>query len=355
MVSHRIPVFDGDGHVYENEADIAKYFEGDYKNVRRFETFSIFPSLDGFCRGLVLEKINENREYTYTNAAIWGEMLDKIGAEGSVLYPTAGLAFGLMQEPSQATAVAIAYNNWLEAEYTKKDERLYGAAMVPVQDPVAAAKEIERCAKARVNFPAVYLPSVTNTGKTYGDAFFDPIYKAAEKFNIPLALHGGPSRGMGFDHFMPFLKIHTLEHPFPLMIQLTDIILSGVFDRFPKLRIAFLEGGCGWVPFMADRLDYEVESVFGVTTRNMLKRKPSEYICDSDNFWVSMELGEKSLKYAIDMMGSDRILYASDYPHEPTEEELVADVPTFIDNPDFDDTVKKNCLYDNQKRFYNLS
>ena len=161
--------------------------------------------------------------------------------------------------------------------------------------------------------------------------------------------------GMGFDHFRPFLKVHTLEHPFPLMIQLTDMVFSGVFDRFPKLRVAFLEGGCGWVPFMMDRMDYEYDSLFGISARNSLQKRPSEYLSTGENFWVSLELGEKSLKYAIEAMGgSERILYASDYPHEPNEDDLSGDVPDFLANPDYDDTVKKNILYDNQLRFYRL-
>ena len=121
-------------------------------------------------------------------------------------------------------------------------------------------------------------------GKTYGHEFFWPIFEAAEKINMPLAIHGAPSRGFGFDHFQEFVKVHTLEHPFPLMIQLTDIIFSGVFDVFPNLRIAFLEGGATWVPFMMDRMDYEFDSIFGTAARKKIKKSPSEYIREGENF-----------------------------------------------------------------------
>ncbi len=355
MSKHRLPIFDGDGHIYENEAEIARYFEGEFAGARRFETFSLFPSLDGWSRGLVMEKIAENRKYTHTDAAVWSEMLTLLGAEGSVLYPTAGLAFGLMQDAKVASALATAYNNWLEDRYTRQDKRLYGAGMMAVQDPASAAREIERCARDRVNFCAMYVPTRTSTGRSYGDAFFDPIYAAAEGCDIALGLHGGPSLGMGFDHFQPFVKVHTLEHPFPLLIELTDMIFSGVFDRFPRLRVAFLEGGCGWVPFMMDRMDYEFDSVFGAVARRAIKKRPSEYISTGENFWVSLELGERSLKYTIDAMGgSDRIIYASDYPHEPSEEDLSGDVPSFLASPDYDDTVKKNILYNNQLKLYRI-
>ena len=348
-------VFDGDGHVLENDDELIGYYEGDFAGLQRFKTFGIWPSLDGWARGFIMaEGDGGPRRYTHTDAAVWGEMLEKIGADGTVLYPTAGLAAGLISDTRWAVATCIAYNNWLEDLYTRKDERLYGAGLLAVQDPKAAAAEIERCANERVRFPAMILPSHTHLGKTYGNEFFWPIFEAAEKNNMPLAIHGAPSRGFGFDHFQEFVKVHTLEHPIPLMIQLTDIIFSGVYDVFPNLRIAFLEGGATWVPFMMDRMDYEFDSIFGTAARKKIKKPPSEYIRDGDNFWVSMELGEKNLKYTIDAIGPDRILYASDYPHEPTEEDLTTELPEFLENNAFSDEIKQKLVHDNMINFYNI-
>ena len=76
---------------------------------------------------------------------------------------------------------------------------------------------------------------------------------------ISLAIHGAPSKGWGFDWFDKFIQTHALEHPFALMVQLVSMLFDGVFDRFPGLRVAYLEAGCAWVPFMMDRLDEEFE------------------------------------------------------------------------------------------------
>ena len=76
---------------------------------------------------------------------------------------------------------------------------------------------------------------------------------------MPLAIHGAPSRGLGFDFFESFVEVHALEHPLPLMIQLTNMIFQGVFELFPQLRVAYLEAGAGWMPFMMDRLDEDFE------------------------------------------------------------------------------------------------
>ena len=140
----------------------------------------------------------------------------------------------------------------------------------------------------------------------------------------------------------------------PQMVQMMRMINSGVFDRFPKLRVAYLECGTGWVPFMMDRLDYEFDSIFGVAARGRLKKRPSDYIREGDNFWVSMELGERGLKYTIDAIGSEKILYASDYPHEPTEEDLTTELPDFIASNDHSEAVKRNVLYNNMINFYQL-
>jgi uncharacterized protein len=355
MSTARFTVFDGDGHVLENDQELARYYEGEYKGMRFFQPWSIFPSLDGWARGVVMAKEDPDRQYTHTDARIWGEILEMINAEGSVLYPTAGLALGLITDHRWAVATANAYNNWLEDLYCRKDKRLWGVGLLAVQEPVEAAKELMRCKRERQNFVAMMLPSVTHTGKTYGDRSFWPIYEAAQRHDMPLALHGGPSRGFGFDHLRDMTRVHTLEHPVPLMIQLTDMIFSGMFDEFPNLRVAYLEGGCGWVPFMMDRLDYEYNSVFGGAARKRLRKKPSDYI-RGENFYVAMELGETalSLKYALDAIGSEKILYASDYPHEPTNEAIKNELAEFIASNAYSAQVKQNLLYANIKRFYGM-
>ena len=354
-MKHEIPVFDGDGHVLENDNELGQHYEGVWKGNRRLDGMTIFPSLDGWSRSSIVAEGDEGPRYWTTDAKIWGEILEKVGLEGSVLYPTAGLAYGLMQSEEFQTATAIAYNNWLEEEYMKKDDRLYGVGLIPFNDIEAAKKEVIRCANDRKNFCAMLLPTVTVNGKHFGDEFYWPFYEEAERQGMTIAFHGAPSRGFGLDNLKPFLKVHTLEHPVPLMIQMTDMMFSGVFETFPKLKFAFLEGGCAWITFMMDRLDYEYDSVFGAPVRGKkLTKKPSEIIRDTESIWLSCEMGEKSLKYVIDAMGADRVIYASDFPHEPTEDDLTADVPDFLADNEYSMEVKQKVLYHNTKALYNI-
>jgi predicted TIM-barrel fold metal-dependent hydrolase len=347
-------VFDADGHVLEVDDELVEHYEGDYKQSRRQRTWSIFPSLDGWARGVVIYREDGGRKYMHTDAKVWGEIIDMLGLEGTVVYPTAALGFGLGTDVGFSVATATAYNNWLEERYTKLDPRIHGAGLLPIQDPQAAVKELERCAKDRVRFPVGLLTSRMAMAKSYGDPYFYPIFEAAERLNYPLALHGAPSRGLGFDHFDEFAKVHTLEHAVPIFIHITDMIFSGVFDRFPNLRVAFLEAGASWVPWMMDRLNYEYYSIFGGKVRARLKKEPAEYF-KGDNMWFSLELDEHiGLKYVLDAIGSDRLFYASDYPHEPKEAGMKGELHEFLEDESIPRDARQNIVYNNAMRFYGL-
>jgi predicted TIM-barrel fold metal-dependent hydrolase len=349
------PVFDGDGHIFEDDDELLTHFEAPHKYTKRNKSLPFFPTIDGWARGAIHEREdNTPGRYSHTDAKVWSGMLDKIGCQGSVLYPTAGLAYGLMQDGDFAIGLATAYNNWLEERYTKKDDRLYGAGLMPIENPDAAIKEMRRCATQRKNFVAMYMPTVTVSWRKYGNEYFWPIYEEAERLDMPIAFHGGPSAGLGLDHMRPFLKTHTMSHPYPLFLQLTDLVFSGVFDAFPKLQIALLEAGCSWVPFMIDRLDYEYHSIFGNAVRGKIKRNPGEYLRDTDNIWMSCELGERGMRYTVDAIGSERIMYASDFPHEPTEEDILSAVPKFLSDNAYDAVTKENVLGKAAKRFYRI-
>ncbi len=117
-----------------------------------------------------------------------------------------------------------------------------------------AAKELERAVR-ELGMVAGMLPGVMSPMRGLGLPEFDPIYQMAERLDVPLAVHSGPAVELGLDHVQSFAGVYPLSHPFAQMQQLTSMMIYGVFERFPKLRVAYLESGCGWVPYLADRLD----------------------------------------------------------------------------------------------------
>jgi uncharacterized protein len=341
-------VIDADGHIYENHEEIEEYFEGKYRGTRRARAYSLFPSLDGWPRGLGAgrpDKVLETRPQDVV------QFVENMGLESTVLYPTAALAIGLVQDPNWACSISRAYNNWFHARYSKADSRLKGVAVLPVQDPQGAVEEL-RHAVEKLDMVGAFLPSATVMNKAFGHPDFNPIFRAAEELGVPLGIHGAPSRGYGFDYFEDQGQVHALEHPFPLMIQFTSIICDGVLDKFPRLKLAFLEAGCGWLPYMMDRLDYEYETR-GDRSFPSIKKKPSEYVKDCA-VYVTCEPEETSLAYVSQVIGDDRLMFPSDYPHERVYGEFLKDIPELLARPELSDSTKQKILYDNAKEFYRI-
>jgi len=338
------PIIDADGHVLEKDAELADFLEGRYREMRRNDTYSFFPSLDGWHRGY-----SAPGKETEVPASRWLEFLDELGVQLSVLYPTAGLSHGLIQDFDWACAVARAYNSWVAESYSRQSPRLKAVALLPVQVPEEAARELRRAKE--LGLVAGLLPAATILHKGYGHRDFDPIYREAERLDMPLAVHGAPSRNMGFDFFDKFVQVHTLEHPFAILIQFTHMIYEGVFERFPKLRVAFLEAGSGWLPYMMDRMDEEFEKPFG--KQATLKKKPSDTI-RSGQVWATCEVEERALIQVLRQFNPRCVMWPSDYPHERTPNMFKHDIPEFLAREDLSDDEKRMILYENPKRFYGL-
>ena len=164
-----------DGHVLETDAELEQYFDGDYKGHRRTGTFSIFPSLDGWPRGFVrgLNKV------TKVDVNSWIEFIEGSNISAAVLYPTAGLSFGLIQDPDWACVVARMYNNWLYDRYCKVDTRLKGVA-APAGAQSSRGRQRTAPRGQRLGMVAGLLPAVTKLNKGYGHQDFHPIYEAAQ-------------------------------------------------------------------------------------------------------------------------------------------------------------------------------
>ena len=181
--------------------------------------------------------------------------LDDVGIDWTVVYPTAGLAVGRIIAEDWAIAACRAYNNWLYEKFTNVSPRIKGMALIPIQDTDAACAEMRRAVK-ELGMAGAMLPSNGEGIKGhFGAKIYWPIYEEAEKLNAPLAIHVGALHHLGMDSIGVYYPVHALGHPFGIMAQAAAMLSYGVFDRFPKLRVGFLEGGATWVPFFMDRLD----------------------------------------------------------------------------------------------------
>src|SRR5437867_3863198 len=272
--AHR-SVIDADGHVFESDQAIFPYLPPPFRGQEILFATPFFPALDGYHRQA--RRVLDGRASVIDNPNVedWLAYLDEAEIALSVLFPTAGLAFGLVSDPDWAAGLARGYNDWLYDQFLRSaPRRLKGMALIPLQDPARAVKELRR-AVGEQGFVGAVLPAA-GLYESLGHRMYWPIYEAAQALDCVLAVHGAPSYGLGLETLHRLIEIRTLTHGFSQMLEMTSLMFEGVFDAFPDLRFAFCEAGVGWVPYLMERLDLEFGNRSGQAPD--LKRMPSEHL-----------------------------------------------------------------------------
>jgi predicted TIM-barrel fold metal-dependent hydrolase len=241
--------------------------------------------------------------------------MDREGIDAAFLYPSLGLFLGGMKDPELAAASCRAYNRWL-ADYCKPyPERLFGAAMLPMQSSVEQIVDEVRFARNELGFRTGFVRPNPYNGRTLHDPAYYPLWQEAQELDFAIGVHGGSESAqetLAMDRFKRGGAVrHVVAHTFEMMAASTSFIMCGVCDKFPRLRVAFLEAGGGWMAGWLDRMDRHFDDLgmndTGLTTR------PSEIY--RRQCFTSFEPVEGSLKLLADYLGPETILWATDYPH----------------------------------------
>ncbi len=265
----------------------------------------------------------------------------------AVLYPTLGLGIGQVREPAYAAALCRAYNDFI-ADYCKVSPRLKAVANLPIFNPEDAVKELKR-AVTELGLVGGMLGGQGH-GKNFASPEFHPLYEEAVRLDAPLAVHASGGDEPGSEMFDQFICVHTTGHPFPVLRQLTAMVFGGIPELFPKLKLAYLEIGCGWLPYWMERLDGEWEKR-GKVEAPLCKRRPSEYLT-AGQIYYGCEPEEEMMSYVAQQFSSEILMYASDYPHwDMTWPESAV---LIWRREGLSMEAKKNILGDNARRFYNL-
>ncbi|MCH8107575.1 MAG: amidohydrolase [Chloroflexi bacterium] len=278
------------------------------------------------------------------------EAMDAEGIDVAVIYPTVGLfALALDDvEPDFAAAIARAYNNWLY-DYCKADpSRLLGSAMAAPHDVESAVIEARRAVKD-LEFRAVFMRPNPVGGRNWHDPYYDPLSSELEELRVPLGFHEGvgsllPQVGDRFGANL-FLR-HVACHPMEMMLAVLSMCGGGALERHPDQKVAFLEGNCGWLPWLLDRMDDHYEIEFGITAAD-LPQEPSH--CFKRQCFVSVESDERFVKQVIDYIGDDHIVFSTDWPHPDSK--YPHSVETFLENKISEES-KRKLLWDNCARYY---
>jgi len=232
------------------------------------------------------------------------------------------LGLAALPDGDFATVIASAYNDWLSATWLGEhnaDGRFKGSMMVAPQDPETAAKEIDRVGDhphiAQVMFASAVTPPM-------GAKQYWPIYAAAERHGLPVAVHPGvegrstTGAPTAAGWVSKYIEWHTCL-PQKAMSHAVSLVCQGVFVKFPKLKIVFTESGIGWFPHVMWRLDRNYKSLRQEVP--WLTRLPSEYMREHMRMTTQPieepPTDEQFLGLLEAMDAKQTLMFSSDYPH----------------------------------------
>lgn len=358
-------VIDADAHIMEPDWMWAAYMEPKYRDRAPRRAVD-----DGLAWGqLLVDGVPIYRNYPETlvasfQAAVdkdYGEFanagfdaasqlraMDRQGIDESYLYPSLGLGVLAIdgQDPELAAAISRAYNRWIWDFCSEAPSRLHPVAMLSLHAPLRAVDELERIADTGIRGVTVRPNPVA--GRHLGSPELEPFWAACEALDVAVGIHEGCHTRLpaaGSDRFTSHFAMHTCCHPMEQMMAFVALVEGGVLERHPALRVAFLEAGCGWLPYLLWRMDEEYELWRAQVPQ--VKRRPSEYF--ARQCYAGMEGCEPLLAGVVEVVGADRLLFASDYPHP---DHGLGESLAELRRAPIGDDVRAQILCSNPRRFY---
>ncbi len=236
------------------------------------------------------------------------------GVSGEVLYPSQGLFYFKVQDTKLQEAIFRTYNDWLAEFCNSNPQRLKGLAMISLDDVQSGIREMERAAK--MGLCGAMIAEYPTEARRYLESEYEPFWAAAQDLNMPLSLHTATKReGKPTGSYQRTLHdaSRRATKAFLPATSMCDMIFAGVFERYPKLKLAIVEFELSWVPYVLTNMDYcyreRHEEAF---YRFKNRMKPSDFYYQN----VSLSFQEDDIGVRLrDVIGVDNMMWGSDYPH----------------------------------------
>jgi predicted TIM-barrel fold metal-dependent hydrolase len=372
MMRDGFKVFDADAHVVEPKDLWERFLEPRYRS--RVSWRQPFEGMNRF------RPVTVDGRYTQSHKTLYGKqqeavrwtteaMVAKYGgvvtrgfdgasvaesmkAEGVDLMVLYGPGYDMWVEgidPDLQAGMARGYNRWAEEMRETSGGRVLAAGPVPLNDITRAVEEV-RFAYDKLGTRCFWARPNPFNHRNLGDAYYDPLWQVLQDLDVSFATHefmGLNGVSAGSERFESFVEWHSCVHQMEAQMAMLSMIVNGVYERFPRLRVAYMEAGAAWVPSWLHRIEEHVELAGWLETPQCTK-EPIEYF--ERNCYVTTECDEHLLYHVIDELGDSRILFETDYPHPDSKYPRA--VRTFLGHERLSAESKRKILWDNAVAFY---
>ncbi len=218
--------------------------------------------------------------------------MDALGLDYQIVFPTPMLSLGMHPQDELEAALGGAYNKWLVERILPEDDRLKGLLYLPFNTPEACVEQVERYAG---NDRVIGFTVCSTRNKPVHHNSYMKLYALMEETGKPFAFHSGFNwNDPSFLQLNRFISMHALSFVHYNLIHMTNWIINGMPERFPKLKVMWVESGLAWIPYLMQRLDHEYQ--MRSCEAPLLKRLPSEYM--RDMFYTSQPMEKTNLEAA---------------------------------------------------------
>ena len=300
-----------DGKPYVIDWEVQKYRK---RTTGLDKTKSLSQHLSG-SRSAESGRLNFAIERNYDPVAqVMGMELE--GIDIAVLFPTIGLNIIAVDEmdPHMSLALCQAYNNWIHEFCQHSPDQLKFSAMLPIHDVNLACKELIRCVTELGAVGSMIRPNLIK-GHFWHSNYWNDLYALHEELDVTWGFHEGTGAWnshmneiYGENRFYRHVASHWIE----MQQALIAMIIGGVFEFYPNLRVAFLEAQNSWVPGILTRIEWDYPQ-YRDSHAHYLSLTPKEYF--QRNCWAAVEGSEPEIAPTAGLIGADRMCISTDYPH----------------------------------------